>query len=364
MVGAGFAGSVCAERLAAAGFKVLVVERRPHIAGNAYDYIDEAGILVHKYGPHIFHTNSERIFSYLSQFTEWRPYEHRALAQVDGKLLPVPINLDTINGVFGKDLEPEQCASFLASLVEPVRHPKNSEELAVGRVGRQLYEKFFLHYTRKQWGLDPSELDPSVLARIPVRTDRDNRYFSDRYQAMPRHGYTKMFESMLGHPKITVELNADFHEFRKKSRSAEIIYTGPIDEFFGYRYGRLAYRSLEFRFETVDQEFAQPVAIINHPNEHEYTRVTEFKHLTGQIHGKSTLAYEFPRAEGDPFYPIPRPQNAQLYQRYKLLADATPGVRFVGRLATYRYLNMDQVTGQALSAVDAILKEDSRFTVC
>ena len=356
IVGAGYAGSVCAERLANAGFKVLIMDRRNHIGGNAYDCTDEAGILIHKYGPHIFHTNSERVFEYLSKFTKWRPYEHRVLAHVDGMLLPIPINLDTVNLFFGKNLSSDECEEFLASLAEPVDHPKNSEEVVVSKVGRRLYEKFFRNYTRKQWNLDPSELDASVIARIPTRTNRDDRYFTDKFQAMPLHGYTKMFENMLNHANIKILLNADFREVRDCIPHREIIFTGPVDEFFDYRYGKLPYRSLEFKFETREKEFEQPVAVINYPNDHDYTRVTEFKHLTGQEHKKTTLVYEFPRAEGDPYYPIPRPQNAELYKKYKELADNTPGVHFVGRLATYKYYNMDQVTGQALATVDNILE--------
>jgi UDP-galactopyranose mutase len=358
IVGAGFAGSVCAERLAEAGFKVLLMDRRNHIGGNAYDHHDEAGVLVHKYGPHIFHTNSEKVFDYLGRFTSWRPYEHRVLAHVDGKLLPVPINLDTVNGVFGKNIQTEEeCAEFLAGLAEPIEKIRNSEDIVVSKVGRVLYEKFVKNYTNKQWSLDPSELDPSVLARIPSRTNRDDRYFTDKFQAMPLHGFTKMFERMLDHPNIKILLNCDFREVREMVPHKEIIFTGPVDEFFDFRYGKLPYRSLEFKFETHERKLIQPVAVINYPNEHEYTRVTEFKHLTGQQSARTTLVYEYPRAEGDPYYPIPQPQNAELYRKYAQLAESTPGVHFVGRLATYKYYNMDQVTAQALATVDKILEK-------
>lgn len=356
IVGAGFAGSVCAERLAQAGFKVLLIDRRNHIGGNAYDHFDDAGVLVHKYGPHIFHTNSERVFQYLTQFTAWRPYEHRVLASVDGKLLPVPINLDTVNAVFNKQMNSEECAEFLASLAEPIEKVRNSEDVVVSKVGRVLYEKFIKGYTNKQWSLDPSELDPSVLARIPSRTNRDDRYFLDKFQAMPLHGYTRMFEKMTTHPNIKILLNADYREIRDTIPHKDIIFTGPVDEFFDYRHGKLPYRSLEFRFETHERKLIQPVAVINYPNEHDYTRVTEFKHLTGQQHSRTTLVYEYPRAEGDPYYPIPQPQNAELYRKYAHLAENTPGVHFVGRLATYKYYNMDQVVAQALATVDKILE--------
>jgi UDP-galactopyranose mutase len=350
IVGAGFAGAVLAERLARVnGLRVLVVDKRPHIAGNAYDYHNEAGLLIHKYGPHIFHTNSREVFDYLSQFTEWRPYEHRVLASVDGQLLPIPINLDTVNRLFGLSLTTAQVEPFFASLATPVEQVRTSEDVIVSKVGRELYEKFFRNYTRKQWGLDPSELDASVTARVPVRTNRDDRYFSDTYQAMPLHGYTKMFEKMLDHPNIKVMTNTCYREVQDMIPFREMIYTGPIDEFFQYRYGKLPYRSLQFKHETHDRAVFQPAPVINYPNEHAYTRCTEFKYLTGQEHSKTSVVYEYPCAEGDPYYPVPRPENNELYHKYKALADATPGVHFAGRLATYRYYNMDQVVAQALT---------------
>lgn len=360
VVGAGFAGSTIAERLASqAGARVLLCDRRPHVGGNAYDHHDDAGILVHKYGPHIFHTNSARVFEYLSQFTRWRPYEHRVLASVDGKLLPIPINLDTINRLYDLALSSDELEQFFASVAEPRDPIRTSEDVVLSKVGRELYEKFFRNYTRKQWGLDPSELDSSVIARIPTRTNRDDRYFGDTFQAMPLHGYTRLFENMLAHPNIKILLNADFREIDGVIPYRELVYTGPIDEYFDFRYGKLPYRTLEFQFETIDQPWVQPVAVINHPNEHPYTRVTEFKHLTGQEHPRTSLVYEYPRAEGDPYYPIPRPENAELYKQYKALADATPAVHFVGRLATYKYYNMDQVVAQALALFDKITEQRS-----
>jgi UDP-galactopyranose mutase len=351
IVGAGYAGSVLAERLArGAGKKVLLVDRRPHIGGNAYDCYDDAGILIHKYGPHIFHTNSKEVFEYLSEFTEWRPYEHRVRASVDGQLVPIPINLDTINQLYGLKLNSMEVEDFFASMAEPRESIRTSEDVVVSRVGRELYEKFFRGYTRKQWGLDPSQLDSMVTSRVPVRNNRDDRYFTDTYQAMPQRGYTRMFENMLDHPNIKILLNCDYHEVKDEVAYDKLIFTGPVDEYFGYRYGKLPYRSLRFDFRTVNQEWVQPVAVVNYPNEHLYTRVTEFKRLTGQEHPtKSTLVYEFPQGEGDPYYPVPRPENAELYKKYQALAEATPDVLFVGRLATYKYYNMDQVVGQALS---------------
>ncbi|MFN2464775.1 MAG: UDP-galactopyranose mutase [Candidatus Dormibacteria bacterium] len=350
VVGAGFAGAVLAERLArVAGKCVLVVDKRPHIAGNAYDFYDEAGILIHRYGPHIFHTNSTEVFQYLSQFTSWRQYQHRVLASVDGQLVPLPINLDTINQLYGMSLDSRGAADFLASVAESRTEVRTSEDMVVTQVGQELYEKFFRNYTRKQWGRDPSELDAAVAARVPARTNRDSRYFTDRYQAMPLHGYTRMFERMLDHPNIKVMLNTDWRDIDGVIPYGEIVYSGPVDEFFEYRHGPLPYRSLEFHFETHDRAQFQPAAVVNYPNEYDYTRITEFKYLTGQEHRKTTVVYELPRAEGDPYYPIPDEANARLYRAYKSQADSTPGVHFVGRLATYRYYNMDQVAAQALA---------------
>lgn len=356
IVGAGFAGSVLAERLATqAGKRVLVVEKRNHVGGNAYDCLDDAGILVHKYGPHIFHTNSAEVFAYLSQFTQWRPYQHRVLASVAGRLVPIPINLDTINLLYGTRFTSFELEQFFASVAEPRDTIRTSEDVVVSRVGRELYELFFKHYTRKQWGLDPSELDASVTSRVPVRTNRDDRYFTDTYQAMPLHGYARMFERMLSHPNIKILLNADFREVREVIPYRELIYTGPIDELFDFRFGKLPYRSIEFQFQTLDTRRHQPVAVVNYPTEYAYTRVTEFKHLTGQVHAKTTLVTEYPCSDGDPYYPVPRSENAELYRRYRALADATPGLHLVGRLATYQYLNMDQVVAQALAVFDRIV---------
>ena len=351
VVGAGFAGSVLAERLASSGQKVLVVDRRPHIAGNAYDRLDEAGVLMHQYGPHIFHTNSAEVFDYLSRFTEWRPYEHRVLARVGDKLVPMPINRTTLTALYGVDLQSdEQAEAFLASRAEPVEKIRTSEDVVISAVGRELYETFFRGYTRKQWGLDPSELDKSVTARVPTRTNVDDRYFTDTFQAMPLHGYTKMFENMLDHPNIQVETGVEYRDVVDEVVHDRLVFTGPIDEFFDHRYGKLPYRSLRFRHETLDQPNFQPVATVNYPDEATpYTRITEYKHLTGQSHPRTTVTYEYPAAEGDPYYPIPRAENQALFKKYEALALARPDVAFVGRLATYRYYNMDQVVGQALT---------------
>jgi UDP-galactopyranose mutase len=357
IVGAGFAGSVLAERLASQlGKKILIIDTRSHIGGNAYDCFNEDGILIHKYGPHIFHTNSRDVFEYLSQFTQWRSYEHRVLASVDGQLVPIPINLDTVNRLYGLSLTSFELENFFASVAEPKEYIRTSEDVVVNKVGRELYEKFFRNYTRKQWDMDPSELDKSVTSRVATRTNRDNRYFTDTYQAMPLHGFTRMFEKMLSHPNIKVMLNTDYREILDVIPFSKMIYTGPIDLFFNYRYGKLPYRSLEFKHETINTPVHQPVAVVNYPNEHLYTRVTEFKYLTGQEHLKTGIVYEFPRAQGDPYYPVPRPENAELYKKYKALADATPEVHFVGRLATYKYYNMDQVVAQALMVYKKIVE--------
>jgi UDP-galactopyranose mutase len=351
VVGAGFAGSVLAERLARVlNQRVLVVDRRPHIGGNAFDRYDDAGVLVHPYGPHIFHTNSAEIVDYLSQFTAWRPYEHRVLASVGSQLLPVPINLDTVNRLYGLQLTELQLEQFFASVAEPKQHARTAEDVVVGKVGRALYETFFRGYTRKQWGMDPSELDASVTARVPTRTNRDDRYFTDSFQAMPLHGYTRMFERMLDHPNIQLMLGTDYREVVHLLRWRHMVYTGPIDAFFDHRHGRLPYRSLEFRHVNLPQERFQPVGTVNYPNDHGYTRISEFKHITGQRHRTTSIVYEYPRADGDPYYPVPRPENARLYRRYEAEAEALPHVTFVGRLATYRYYNMDQVVAQALTA--------------
>ena len=354
VVGAGFAGSVIAERLASQhGARVLLIDRRPHIGGNAYDEPNEAGILYHKYGPHIFHTNSEQVVDYLSQFTQWRPYEHRVRAIVRSKMVPIPINRTTLNELFGLDLKTdEEAAAYLASRAEPVDEIRTSEDVVINAVGQELYELFFRGYTRKQWGLDPSELDKQVTSRIPTRTNTDDRYFSDKFQAMPLEGYTKMFERMLDHPLIEKRLGTDFRELKDQAHELadHIIYTGPIDEYFDFRFGKLPYRSLKFDHQTLDKEWHQPVAVVNYPDEHvPYTRISEYKHLTGQDAPVTTITYEYPSAEGDPYYPIPRPENQELFKRYEALADQTEGVTFVGRLATYRYYNMDQIVGQALA---------------
>ena len=358
IIGAGFAGSVCARELAEAGHKVLVVDRRDHIAGNAFDVKDEYRILIHQYGPHIFHTNSERIFNYLSQFTQWRPYEHRVRGVVNGQEYPFPINRDTLNQLYDLDLTEEQAAEYFEKVREPKEKVLTSEDVVLNSVGRDLYEKFFLNYTKKQWGLEPSQLKAGVAARIPTRTNTDDRYFTDTYQAMPLHGYTALFQNLLNHPNITVKLSTDYKDFLAQGVEYDhLIYTGCIDEFYDYKFGKLPYRSLRFEHQHLENtEQYQSVGTINYPNDFEFTRITEFKHLTGQQHPATSIVREYPTAEGDPYYPIPCDENEILFKKYKSLADCEKNVTFVGRLAEYRYYNMDQVVGAALNAVDKILE--------
>ncbi|OIJ10772.1 UDP-galactopyranose mutase [Anaerobacillus arseniciselenatis] len=357
IVGAGFSGCVLAHQIATKlNRKVLIIEKRSHIGGNAYDYYDDHGILIHKYGPHIFHTNSKKVFDFLSKFTEWSYYQHEVLAHVDGRKVPIPINLDTIKELYGLQLSENEMQEFYQSVREPIHNITNSEEVILSKVGLELYNKFYKNYTKKQWDLWPSELDASVCARIPVRTNRDRRYFSDKYQVMPKHGYTKMFLKMIDHPNIGILLQTDYQQIQQIIPHKYVIYTGPIDYFFNYKYGKLPYRSLNFHFETKDQERWQDAAVINYPNDYDYTRVTEFKYLTSQSHQKTTIVYEYPTNNGDPYYPIPKKDNMELYQMYKQEAEKLKNVWFLGRLGTYKYYNMDQVVAQALTLFERELQ--------
>lgn len=360
VVGAGFAGSVAAERLASHGWRVLVIDRRPHSGGNAHDEMDAAGVLIHRYGPHIFHTNSARVFEYLSRFTEWRPYEHRVLSCVDGRLVPFPINLRTINLLYGLDLDEEGMRGYLEALRAPRQVLRTSEDVVVNTVGWDLYRKFYYGYTRKQWGLEPNQLSASVTARIPVRTNADDRYFEDRFQAMPAAGYAALFRRLLDHPNIALDLGADFRRWRNGvslDGLRIIVYTGPIDEYFDGCYGSLPYRSLRFEHQHFPNIATyQPAATVNYPNEHAYTRITEFKHLTGQECSGTSIVKEYPCSGGDPYYPVPNPDNEGCYQQYKRLAKHEPRTVFLGRLAQYRYYNMDQVVAAALKAAHRILQ--------
>jgi UDP-galactopyranose mutase len=352
VVGAGFAGAVIAERLAAdLDKRVLLIERRSHLGGSAHDGFDEAGILIHRYGPHIFHTNSEQIVDYLSRFTNWRRYEHRVLVEVDSMLLPMPINRTTLNQFFKIDLRTDaEAAAFLAARAVPTDEIRTSKDVIVSSIGLELYEKFFRGYTLKQWGVEASELDKFVTSRLPTRTDLDDRYFLDDFQGLPAAGYTRMFERMLDHDNISIQLGVDYADIVREYNFAHVVYTGAIDAFYQYRFGKLPYRSVRFLHETYDQPRRQPNGVINYPSlSLPYTRITEHKCLTGQSHPRTTITYEYPQAEGDPFYPVLTPESIALCKRYQALAAEETRVDFIGRLGTFRYYNMDQVVGQALA---------------
>lgn len=356
IVGAGFAGSVCAQQLAEAGNKVLLIDKRPHVGGNAHDRRDAHGVLIHPYGPHIFHTNAKKVFEYLSRFTDWRFYEHRVLAKVSDQLLPIPINRTTLNRLYRLDLDEAGAAAFLEKAREPRDPIKTSEDVVLNSVGRDLCDKFFRGYTRKQWGLDLCELSAGVAARIPTRTNDDDRYFTDTYQFMPSEGYTRMFERMLDHPNIELRLGVDYEDMKSVDCRRQIIFTGPIDAFYGFRFGKLPYRSLRFEHEHLPSTARyQPVGTVNYPNDHDYTRITEFCHLTGEKHRGTSIVREYPCAEGDPYYPVPRPENEALFKRYQALAETETRVHFVGRLAQYRYYNMDQVVAAALNLAQKLV---------
>jgi UDP-galactopyranose mutase len=356
VVGAGFSGTVISQQLAKAGKSVCLVDKRPHIGGNAYDCHDENGILIHPYGPHIFHTNSKRIIDYLSQFTEWRFYEHRVLAEVEGRKYPLPINRKTINALYGSNFTEYEVMAYFEKVRTPITTIKTSQDVVLNSVGHDLCEKFFRNYTRKQWGLDLSELSAGVAARIPTRTNDDDRYFTDTYQFMPANGYTAMFQNMLDHSNIQVHISTSLDQAKAQFNWEHLIYTGPIDAFFNHQLGKLPYRSLSFEHEHLAQiSNYQPVGTVNYPNDHAYTRITEFKHLTGQICRGTSIVREYPNEIGDPYYPIPRSENDQLYQQYLTLANKTPNVTFIGRLAEYKYYNMDQVVASALKKAGQLI---------
>jgi UDP-galactopyranose mutase len=359
IIGAGISGAVLAERYANKGKKVLVLEKRDHIAGNCYDYFNSDGIQVSKYGAHLFHTNYEDVWEYVNRFSDWYKYEHKVLGKVDGKLVPVPVNITTVNMLFGLNIQnEEEMKQWLAENQVHNDHPKNGKEAAEARVGKVLYEKIFKNYTKKQWDKYPEELDASVLNRIPVRTNFDDRYFSDKYQYLPTGGYTQMFEKILDHPNITVLLNTDFFDVRDQLGNHEkLFYTGPIDQFFDFKYSlneKLEYRSIRFVSETHDQEFYQSNSVINYPNEEEFTRIVEYKHITGQKSPKTTIVKEYTTDEGEPYYPVPNPRNQAIYEQYQQEADKLKDIYFVGRLANYKYFNMDQAFKNALDLFEKL----------
>jgi UDP-galactopyranose mutase len=379
IVGAGYAGLVVAERMATQhGKSSLIVEKRNHYGGNAADAYDDHGVLIHTYGPHYFRTNSERIRAYLSLFTEWHPVDYKIKSHTEGRYWSFPINLNTFEEMIGCSSTSEEMEAWLEEKRIPIENPQNSEEVILSQVGTDLYEKFFKGYTLKQWKRHPRDLDASVCGRIPIRTNRDDRYLREEFQALPKAGYTRMFSKMLEAcgSKVKLMLNTDYREIIPSVNYKHMVYTGAIDEFFNECHGPLPYRSLRFERESFNAEqlierekisgktgFWQPAMQVNYPNEEEYTRIVEVKHATGQTCTNTTIVKEYPDDYGpgkEPYYPIPSPDAAAIYQKYKKLADETPNTSFIGRLATYRYYNMDQVVGMALTEVDkiaAVLRE-------
>jgi UDP-galactopyranose mutase len=350
VVGAGLAGCTIAERIAAQlDKKVLIVEQRNHIGGNAYDYYNEDGILVQKYGPHIFHTNLEEVWNYLCRFTEWNAYVHRVIAKVNGTEVYLPINLDTMEKLHSRSYTPAELEEYFELKRIKIDEIRTSRDVVVSQVGEEIYDLFFKNYTKKQWGIYPEELDAQVTRRLPVRFNRDTRYFSDTYQGIAKYGYTRMFERMLDNNNIHILLNTDYKDIIDTVKFDKLIFTGPIDYFFDYFHGKLPYRSLDFKFETLQTEKYQNAAVVNYPNEHDYTRITEFKQFYFQTHHSTTICYEYPKAEGDPYYPIPRPEYQEIYTKYSKEAEKLGNVHFLGRLAQYRYLNMDQVVCESLA---------------
>lgn len=359
IVGAGFSGSVIAERIASQlNKKVLIVEKRDHKGGNAYDEYDKHGILIHKYGPHIFHTNSKLVFDYLSKFTEWRKYEHKVLAKLDNEYYPIPINRDTINKIYNKDFTTDKEVENFYNEIKEKRYPiLNSEDVIVNKVGKDLFKKFFRNYTKKQWNLEPKELSPIVCGRIPVRTNTDDRYFTDKYQFMPKDGYTRLFENILKHKNITLLTGTDYKTIINKINYDKMIYTGPIDYFFDYKFGKLPYRSIRFEWKNYKKEYFQKVAVVNYVGYEKFTRVCEYKHLTGQKQKNTTLSYEYSIKDGEPFYPVPTDSNSKLYLNYKNEAKKLKDVIFCGRLAEYQYFNMDQAVANSLKIFSKVLSK-------
>ena len=364
IIGAGISGAVLAERYAANGKKVLIIEKRDHIAGNCYDFIDDNGILVSKYGAHLFHTNEKEVWQYVNRFAQWYAWEHTVLAKVEDQLVPIPVNRDTVNTLFNLQLKnSEEMEQWLEENRVKIEYPKNGKEAVLNKVGNTLYEKMFRHYTKKQWDKYPEELDASVLDRIPVRTNTDNRYFSDTYQALPKGGYTKMFENILKHPNITIRLETDYFDIKQQLPSFEkIFYTGPIDRFFEFKHSlieKLEYRSINFVSETINKEFFQENSVINYPGmEVDYTRIIEYKHFGNQLSKKTTIVKEYTTDEGEPYYPVLNTKNQEIYKKYKEEAAKHPNIHFVGRLANYKYFNMDQAFKNALDLFKTLQKKN------
>jgi UDP-galactopyranose mutase len=360
IVGAGPVGCLMAERFAVdLNWKVLLIDKRNHVAGNCFDTYHESGLLIHRYGPHYFRSNNKTLIEYLTQFTDWIPGNYIVKSSINGELFPFPINLLTLGQFFKiADLDAVAAQKLLEEKREKIENPANSEEFVLSRVGKEMYEAFYLGYTLKQWSIHPRDLAPSVCGRIPVRLNKDERYVDHQYQLTPAKGFTAMFQKMVNHPNIELQLETDYNEVKNKIKATRAtIYTGPIDEFFGFRLGKLPWRSLEFDFVKKDIEYEQPCVQINYPNDHDYTRTVEIKHVTGQIHPQTVISYEYPKAEGDPYYPIPMEQNQNLYLEYKKLAEKETKenqVYFCGRLAEYKYYNTDEVLELALKNFDKI----------
>lgn len=374
IVGSGLSGAVLAERIAnVLDKKVLVVDKRDHIGGNVFDYYNEYGILVHKYGPHIFHTQMKKVWDYTSLFTEWNLYYHKVLALVEGKKITVPFNLNSLHSIFPKSyadkLEQLLISNYGYGIKIPILKLLETKNDDLKFLADYVYKNIFLGYNLKQWGMKPEELDYSVSSRVPIYISRDDRYFQDPYQGIPKEGYTKIIEKMLAHKNIKVLLKTDYKDIIEDIKFDKLIYTGHIDYFFDFQFGHLPYRTLDFKFETIINEdsksaFYQEKAQINYPNDYDFTRITEFKHLTAQKSIYSTIAYEFPKQfdhnqkELDPYYPIPKEENNLLFNKYKVEADKLENIIFLGRLADYKYYNMDQTIGVALQTFEKkILKK-------
>jgi len=361
IVGAGFSGAVLAERLASQmNKKVAIIDRRNHIGGNSFDYIDDKGILVHKYGPHWFHTNDDKVFSYLSKFTEWFPHKHIVKTNVDGDLYPFPINRTTLNKFFGITLKSDvEAKEFLEKQRIIIENPRNAEEMVLSLVGKRLYEKFYKNYTIKQWRKSPAELDPSITARIPIRYNTEESYFNDKIQAMPFNGYAKLFEKMMADKNIEVILNADFFKEQSKIKFKKLIYTGAIDEYYNYCFGQLPYRSLRFEHYMLDKELFQPCQQVNYPNENSFTRIIEWKHVLSTKNKTTSIMKEYPEefnGANERYYPILTQNGKELYQKYAKKSKKEKNVYFIGRLAEFKYYNMDQVVASALKLFDTISK--------
>ena len=359
VVGAGLAGLTIAERIAnILNKQVLIIEKRHHIGGNVYDSYNDDGILIHNYGPHTFHTNDKEVFDYVLQFTKWHDYQHRVLSYVDGNFVPLPISLETINQLYNLNLSEDEMDGFINGKKIPIKEITNSEEVVLSQAGKDIYEKFFKNFTIKQWGVSPAELDPSVIKRIPFRKNRDTRYFTDRYQGNPAYGFTRMCEKMIENSNIHVMLNTDYKTVIDQIDYNTMIYTGPLDYYFDNKFGKLLWRSIRFEFETYDIESYQPTASTRYPNDYDYTRITEFKKMTGQVHPKTTILKEYPCFGEEPYYTYPTKEWKELAERYKKLALKEKKVIFLGRLAEYKYYDMDDVIRRALDVFEQEINSD------